>query len=421
MSCNWIELPLGDFIELKRGYDLPKGKRKSGDYPVVSSAGTTDYHAEFKVTAPGVVTGRYGTIGEVFYVNKDFWPLNTTLYVKDFKGNCPEFIYYLLKTFDFHKYSDKAAVPGVNRNHLHMELVRVPDSYESQKKIAEYISKIDKKIGINQQLNQTLEQMAQAIFKSWFVDFDPVKAKMNGEQPEGIDAATASLFPEKLVESELGLIPDGWRVDNLGNYLDVLETGKRPKGGVKGITEGIPSVGAENILGVGNYQYGKEKFIPEDLFVSLKKGVVESEDVLIYKDGGKPGDFKPRFSMFGFGFPYKTFAINEHVFRIRSSKLGQPYLYCQMRDDYVYNDLRNKGAKAAIPGINQKDVKSMLIVVPNELLLSKFNDSVANIFEMILKNALQSKELAKLRDTLLPKLLSGEIELGQTQELIEVE
>ena len=212
MSCNWIELPLGDFIELKRGYDLPKGKRKSGDYPIVSSAGTTDFHAEFKVTAPGVVTGRYGTIGEVFYVDKDFWPLNTTLYVKDFKGNCPEFVYYLLKTFDFHKYSDKAAVPGVNRNHLHMEKVCVPTDCVWQERIASYISKFDKKITLNTQTNQTLEEMAQAIFKSWFVDFDPVKAKMNGEQPEGMDEATASLFSEKLVESELGLIPEGWEV-----------------------------------------------------------------------------------------------------------------------------------------------------------------------------------------------------------------
>lgn len=334
----------------------------------------------------------------------------------------PVYLSYFFGLESFKKYIRSIAVgatmPSINTKILSDIPIYYPECLEEQKRIAHIFITNDEKANINNQTNQTLEQMAQAIFKSWFVDFDPVKAKMNGEQPEGMDAATASLFPEKLVESELGLIPDGWRVDSLGNYLDVLETGKRPKGGVKGITEGIPSVGAENILGVGNYQYGKEKFIPEDLFVSLKKGVVESEDVLIYKDGGKPGDFKPRFSMFGYGFPYKTFAINEHVFRIRSSKLGQPYLYCQMRDDYVYNDLRNKGAKAAIPGINQKDVKSMLIVVPNELLLSKFNDSVASIFAMILKNALQSQELAKLRDTLLPKLLSGEIELGKCEDIV---
>ncbi|MCC4817234.1 type I restriction endonuclease subunit S [Vibrio lentus] len=415
MGSEWINTELGDVIELKRGYDLPKTKRISGSVPVVSSSGHSGLHNEVKIKSPGVVTGRYGTIGQVFYIEEDFWPLNTTLYVKDFKGNDPLFIYYYLKTVSYKDYTDKGAVPGVNRNDLHRAKVSVPKCPKYQNKLATHLRDLDKKITLNNQINQTLEQIAQTLFKSWFVDFDLVKAKMNGEQAKGMDAATASLFPEKLVESELGLIPEGWKVDSLGNYLDVLETGKRPKGGVKGITEGIPSVGAENILGVGNYKFGKEKFIPEELFLSLKKGVVESEDVLIYKDGGKPGDFKPRFSMFGYGFPYKTFAINEHVFRIRSNKLGQPYLYCQMRDDYVFNDLRNKGAKAAIPGINQKDVKSMLIVVPNESLLSKFNDSVASIFEMILKNSLQSQELAKLRDTLLPKLLSGEIDLENLQ------
>ncbi|WP_198593563.1 restriction endonuclease subunit S, partial [Vibrio breoganii] len=78
MTCNWIEIPLGDFIELKRGYDLPKSKRLKGDKPIISSAGLSDYHSESKVTSPGVVTGRYGTIGEVFYIEEDFWPLNTT-------------------------------------------------------------------------------------------------------------------------------------------------------------------------------------------------------------------------------------------------------------------------------------------------------------------------------------------------------
>jgi type I restriction enzyme, S subunit len=223
MTCNWIEIPLGDFIELKRGYDLPKSKRLKGDKPIISSAGLSDYHSESKVTSPGVVTGRYGTIGEVFYIEEDFWPLNTTLYVKDFKGNCPEFVYYLLKTFDFHKYSDKAAVPGVNRNHLHMEKVCVPSDYVWQERIACYISKFDKKITLNSQTNQTLEEMAQAIFKSWFVDFDPVKAKINGEQPECMDAATASLFPEKLVESELGLIPDGWEVKPCSEWVKITK------------------------------------------------------------------------------------------------------------------------------------------------------------------------------------------------------
>src|SRR5437867_3338647 len=119
MTITWTEGHLGDFIELKRGYDLPAQARMPGTYPIVSSSGVTGMHQHAKVSAPGVITGRYGTIGEVFYLEEDFWPLNTTLYVKDFKGNHPRFISYFLKTVDFRVFSDKAAVPGVNRNHLH--------------------------------------------------------------------------------------------------------------------------------------------------------------------------------------------------------------------------------------------------------------------------------------------------------------
>ncbi len=116
---GWTTCRLLDLCELKRGYDLPTGKRQEGLFPIVSSSGISGTHAHPMVSGPGVVTGRYGTIGEVFYIEGDFWPLNTALYVSDFKGSEPRFIYYLLSGLDFTAYSDKGAVPGINRNHLH--------------------------------------------------------------------------------------------------------------------------------------------------------------------------------------------------------------------------------------------------------------------------------------------------------------
>ena len=132
MASEWREAALGDIIELKRGYDLPQQNRVNGTVPIVSSSGISDYHSVPRVNGPGVVTGRYGTIGEVFYIREDFWPLNTTLYVRDFKGNDPRFVSYLLRTINFLAYSDKAAVPGVNRNHLHSERVFVPKDIGEQ-------------------------------------------------------------------------------------------------------------------------------------------------------------------------------------------------------------------------------------------------------------------------------------------------
>ena len=122
---SWEAMSLGEFITLKRGYDLPSNMRVHGHVPVVSSSGTTGYHNVAKVEGPGVITGRYGTLGGVFFVADSFWPLNTSLYVQDFKGNDPKFSAYFLKTVLAKRSSDKAAVPGVNRNDLHRLSVRV--------------------------------------------------------------------------------------------------------------------------------------------------------------------------------------------------------------------------------------------------------------------------------------------------------
>jgi type I restriction enzyme S subunit len=124
---GWQIGVLGGVCTLKRGYDLPAAKRSPGSVPIVSSSGISGTHTEAKASGPGVITGRYGTIGQVHFVNGPYWPLNTTLYVADFKGSPPRFVYHVLSGVDFFKYIDKAAVPGVNRNHLHIEpLVNPP-------------------------------------------------------------------------------------------------------------------------------------------------------------------------------------------------------------------------------------------------------------------------------------------------------
>ncbi|HVH25568.1 MAG TPA: restriction endonuclease subunit S [Vicinamibacterales bacterium] len=133
---------LGDVVRLKRGYDLPRQDRRPGPFPIVSSSGVTGHHSEPKVKGPGVVTGRYGTLGEVFYVEEDFWPLNTSLYVEDFKGNDPRFITYFMRQLDFGTRDAAGAVPGVNRNHLHAMTVRVPPLVV-QRRIASILSAYD--------------------------------------------------------------------------------------------------------------------------------------------------------------------------------------------------------------------------------------------------------------------------------------
>ena len=126
IPAGWQLGRLADLCILKRGHDLPTSTRTAGPIPVISSSGISGTHSETNVLGPGVVTGRYGTIGKVFYIETDYWPLNTTLFVDDFKGNPPRFIFHALGEVNFQNYADKAAVPGVNRNHLHEEPMVLP-------------------------------------------------------------------------------------------------------------------------------------------------------------------------------------------------------------------------------------------------------------------------------------------------------
>src|SRR6187402_3492190 len=189
---EWRDTTLGEVCELKRGYDLPRGSRRSGDVPVISSSGITGWHDHAKVSAPGVVTGRYGTLGEVFYVTEDFWPLNTSLYVRDFKGNDPRFVATLLRSLNLASYDGAAAVPGLNRNHLHTLPVRVPD-WEGQRAIADVASVFDELIESNRRRVRALEEMARAIYREWFVRF-----RYPGHESV------------PLVDSALGSIPKPW-------------------------------------------------------------------------------------------------------------------------------------------------------------------------------------------------------------------
>jgi type I restriction enzyme, S subunit len=165
MNILWPQKALGHVVTLQRGFDLPSSNRVAGDYPIISSGGISGYHIEAKVKGPGVVTGRYGSIGEVFFVEGDYWPLNTTLWVKDFHKNHEKFVYYLLGSLNFKKFSDKTGVPGVNRNDLHKIKVHIP-SISVQKKIVDILSTCDQVIEKNERLITTKEKLFSGIIKS---------------------------------------------------------------------------------------------------------------------------------------------------------------------------------------------------------------------------------------------------------------
>ncbi|EGR4166120.1 restriction endonuclease subunit S [Vibrio cholerae] len=388
---NFDKTPLNEFVTLQRGFDLPKDDRIEGNVPVVASTGIGGYHHEAKASAPGVVIGRSGSIGGGQYIEQDFWPLNTTLWVKDFKGHDPRYVYYLMRSIDFSTFNVGSGVPTLNRNHLSSLLVN-EQGHESEKRIAKHLGDIDDKIAVNTKTNQTLEEMAQTIFKSWFVDFDPVKAKMNGEQPEGMDAATASLFPDKLVESELGLIPEGWEASCMGEHFNIT-MGQSPKGETYN----------EDGKGIAFFQGRRDfgfRYPDVRVFTTDPKRYAKAGDTLI----------SVRAPVGDKNMAAIDCCIGRGVAAIKHKSQSRSFTYAFV--SHIEKKLGDSGSSGTVfSSINQNELKKVSFVAPPQELIEAFHKLVDPIDQKIEVLSEEIKSLSALRDTLLPKLLSGEIEL----------
>ena len=166
MKAGWATKPLGSVCTLQRGFDLPTQQRTQGIFPLVSSSGVIDTHNEAPVKAPGVVTGRSGSIGNVFFIERDFWPLNTTLYVRDFQGNDPRFVFYLLSQFDLKRFAGGTGVPTLNRNDVHGVPVFVPEKIEEQQRIVAILDEAFACIATARAAAEQNRQNARALFES---------------------------------------------------------------------------------------------------------------------------------------------------------------------------------------------------------------------------------------------------------------
>ena len=406
MSSEWRSGKLGDFVELKRGYDLPKAKRKRGAVPFVSSSGVSDSHDVAMVQGPGVVTGRYGTIGQVFYIEDDFWPLNTTLYVRDFKGNDRKFIHYFLKTLDFHAYSDKAAVPGVNRNHLHAAVVTVPP-VSVQSEIAALLGSLDDRITLLRETNATLEAIAQALFKSWFVDFDPVCARMEGRAPEGMDEATAALLPDSFEETELGAVPRGWRLLPLAEAMEINPTRKLKKGELAPYLD-MASVGTQGHVAdatVLREMGSGSKFVNGDTLLARITPCLENGKTAFV-------DFLPE-GKTGWG-------STEFVVLRPRTPLPDYFAYLLCRHgafrEFAIQSMSGTSGRQRI----QNDVLGRYrVAVPTAPIAEAFGQVVSVLQQRIAANHANTQTLTTLRDTLLPRLISGQLRLSEVQTNLE--
>ena len=385
MSSEWSNMPFGNFISLQRGHDLPEQERIKGDVPILGSFGVTGWHNKSLAKAPGLTIGRSGaSFGTATYTERDYFPLNTTLYVTDFKGNHPKFAYYFAEQFDFSSFNSGSAQPSLNRNFINPVEVRIPPLAE-QKAIAHILGTLDDKIELNRKTNETLEAMAKALFKSWFVDFDPVRAKAEG-RPTGLPAEISDLFPDSFEDSELGEIPSGWEVGGLEKFL-VLQRGfdlpvpQRIKGA-------YPVVAASGVAGTHNEP------------MAFAPGVVTGRSGVLGKVFYIQTDF----------FPLNT-TLWTKEFRLATPIYGY-FLLCDI-DFAVFN------AGSAVPTLNRNHLSSLRFPLPPRALVVSFTDVAVDLMKRREGIVAETSNLSATRDALLPKLISGEFRIPDADKMLE--
>ena len=363
---SWRETTLGEITDLKRGFDLPKSQRLQGDVPVYSSSGITGSNSTAAVEGPCVITGRYGTIGEVFFSGGPCWPLNTALYSTEFNGNNPRFVYYLLQTIPWQGYTTASAVPGVNRNHVNLCPVKIPDR-ATQDAIVEVLDSIVDKIALNNRLNDYLEQCLLARYDHLFRGAGTYNGTISDIGDVVGGATPSKKRPEYYCHEGIGWITP----------KDLSNT-----------TNKFVAHGADDITRVGFDSCSIKKLPAGTVLFSSRAPIgyiaIASDEVTTNQ-----------------GFK----SIVPH------KEIGTAFVYCFL--------VRNKdriadaGSGTTFPEVSGKTMAGIELTLPNINLCAKFEEWASPLLEEQRHLEDENNQLEDLRDTLLPKLMSGEIDVSK--------
>ena len=402
MSSEWVETTWGDVATLEYGKAIRDYQNAKGEFPVYGTNGAIGWHHAPLCNSAGVVIGRKGAYRGIHYSKKPFFVIDTAFYLKPKTQVNMKWAYYCLLTYDINGMDSGSAIPSTSRDEFYKLPVRLP-SLNEQERIAEVLSIFDDRIALLRETNATLEAIAQALFKSWFVDFDPVHAKQQGIAPVGLDEATAALFPDSFEESALGLVPKGWRVGTLGDIAATVRKQLQPSElhselhyvGLEHIPRKSSSLSAwDNAEGLesakasfdkGDILFGKLRPYFHKVVIAPFDGVC-STDILVCQPKAP--------AYYG---------------------LTAMHLFSTTLIDYA--DRLSNGAK--MPRVNWKDLADYPICVPPETVGANYSETITPLVSRMVANVHQAQTLATLRDTLLPRLISGQLRLPEAEAMLE--
>lgn len=406
MASEWRDVTWGDLATLEYGKALRGYEDKLGPVRVFGTNGPIGWHDEPLYDKASVVVGRKGAYRGIHFSPDPCFVIDTAFYLKPKKEYDVRWAYYELLTHDINSMDSGSAIPSTSRDAFYALPVRLPPLPE-QKAIAHILGTLDDKIELNRRMNETLEGIARAIFKSWFVDFDPVRAKMDGRQPAGMDADTAKLFPDEFEESELGPIPKGWRVLPLPEAIEVNPARRLPKGTSAPYLDmkNMPTHGHRSVDWCQREFKSGTRFVQGDTLLAritpcLENGKTAFVDFLTDGEVG--------------------WGSTEYIVLRPKPPLPPPFAYYLARyDEFRSHAIQNMTGTSGRQRVPPSSLDQFLLAVPSSSVAARFGDIVSTVMSQVRANSEQTCCISALRDALLPRLLSGEIRVSEADKVAE--
>ena len=366
-SKDWAPAVLQDLVFLQRGFDITKAQQKEGEIPVISSSGVSSRHNEAKVEGPGIIIGRKGTLGSVYYSEGDYWPHDTTLWSKSLNGNNPRFVFHALKCLGLERFNVGGANPTLNRNHIHSLPINLPGR-NLQDSIVSILSAYDDLIETNRQRIALLEEAAQLLYREWFVHFR---------------------FPGHEHVPLTDGLPEGWERRTLLDLAEVV-MGQSPKSQFyNDAGNGLPFH-----QGVTNYGF---RFVGHRTYSTMVTKIAEAGDILV----------SVRAPVGRINITRDKIVLGRGLSAVRSRTGHQSFLFYALKNHFYAEDIIGSGAIYA--ATNKKELEGQELVAPSSMLLTEFEAQAATIDQQIANLTSQNEKLGQARDLLLPRLMNGEI------------
>ncbi|WP_288901632.1 restriction endonuclease subunit S [uncultured Sneathiella sp.] len=377
---SWDDAELQDLVLLQRGFDITKAEQRTGDVPVISSSGPQSFHNEAKVKGPGVIVGRKGSVGTVYYSEADFWPHDTTLWSKDLKGNHPKFVYYFLQTLQLNRFDTGNSNPTLNRNHIHKLPIKKPN-FEEQKRIAELLTTYDDLIENNRRRIALLEEAARLLYREWFVHFR---------------------FPGHEHVKTIDGVPEGWKQETFDSVCETI-------GG------GTPSTKVPEYWNDADVTWITPTDITRNNCLAILDGEKKISEAGLKKSSAKLVPpytilMTSRASVGFFGLIDREVCTNQGFINIIPNVEVYRY-YLLFNLIHRVDEIRSHAGGSTYAEISKGKFRALPVTIPTSDLLEDFDERVRPVLDQVRVLKKQSDAVAKARDFLLPRLMDGRLEI----------